>query len=293
MLRHVELFGKKVKVRTSACNKNGKTGGKIDYPYFNIYVRIADACNARCLFCAFRNMDKNFRFNYPKFLRVIEEIRKKALVNKVSFTGGEPTTNPLTLLKCIKHVKKRCSKTFIVVNTNGYKLSRLDDVDEINSISLSRHHYDDATNDKTFRTKTLSSERVAAFKNKHKIHLSCNLIKGLIDSRKEIVKYLEAAYSLGVNDIGFVTLMKVNRFCENKHVDFESIAFDGEDMIHNQERTNGNACRCRNYLYLPQKGNKTVKIYSRYYVDRDANIGSNLVFDGEHLRTNFGGNVIY
>lgn len=293
MLNYIKLFGKKVKVRSHLCTKDGKKGVEIEEPYVNIYVKIADKCNANCLFCTFRDIDEKFRFNYRKFFRIIEEIRQNAYINKVSFTGGEPTTRPLTLLKCIKHIKERCSKTFIIVNTNGYKLSYLDGVDEINSISLSRHHYDDKTNCSIFKTKVISGETLAAFGNKHKIHFSCNLIKGLVDRRKEIVMYLEAAAALGIHDVGFVTLMKVNHFCKRKHVDFKNIVFDGEDLIQNQERNLGSTCRCRNYLYLPQKGTKTIKIYSRYYVDKEANIGSNLVFDGKHLRTNFGGQIIY
>lgn len=293
MLNYIKIFGKKVKVRSHLCTKNGKQGAEIKEPYVNIYVKIADDCNAKCLFCTFRNKKERFRFNYLKFLRIIEEVRKNAYINKVSFTGGEPTTKPLTLLKCIRTIRDRCSKTFIVVNTNGYKLNRLDDVEEINSISLSRHHYDDEKNCQVFRTKAISSKKLAAFRDKHKIHLSCNLIKGLIDHRKEIVNYLEAAKALDIYDIGFVTLMKVNRFCERKHVDFKSIDFETEGMINNQERCFGISCRCRNYLYIPKTGSRVIKIYSRYYVDRNANIGSNLVFDGEHLHANFGGGIIY
>lgn len=58
-----------------------------------------------------------------------------------------------------------------------------------------------------------------------KIHLTCNLIRGIVDSEKAVIAYLEKAKSLGVYDVGFVSLMKVNKFCEDNHVDFSDIVF--------------------------------------------------------------------
>ena len=44
---------------------------------------------------------------------------------------------------------------------------------------------------------------------------------------------------------------------------------------------------------MPKKGNKLVKFYARHRCNHTTDIGSNVVFDGQYIRSNFGGKIIY
>ena len=75
-------------------------------------------------------------------------------------------------------------KVFTVVNTNGSNIDKLGTISQyIDSISLSRHHYNDIKNTEIFKSNKVPSETlIQAFPDKTKLHLSCNLIKNYIDS---------------------------------------------------------------------------------------------------------------
>jgi len=277
--------------RTEYCTLNGYDPTPVDHKYVNLYVKLTSVCMARCSFCTFCSGITHFNLN--KFQRTIDAILSDGIViNKISFTGGEPTLRHIRLALCVKYIKKVSPETFIVVNTNGIYLSQIPD--EVDSISMSRHHYDDRINYSIFDSKILPSRiGIELFKHREKIHLSCSLIKGYIDSKEEIYNYLEHAAELGVYDVGFVGLMPVNNYAKEHFVDIEKINLSSDRLIKNKEWHYKDSCRCNNYLYMPKKGDKLVKFYARHRCKYTTDIGSNAVFDGQNLLTNFGGEIIY
>jgi hypothetical protein len=125
------------------------------------------------------------------------------------------------------------------------------------------------------------------------VHLSCNIIKGYIDTKQKILRYLEYAASVGVYDVGFVGLMDVNEYATHHLVDFGKINLESPSLIRNKDwRMKGNACKCSNYLYIPKEGTKIVSIYYRHRCKHNVDMKSNVVFDGENLRHNFNGQLI-
>lgn len=295
-MHEIDFFGNVLKLRNQHCIKNGSNKAyKVEEPYVNIYVRLRNKCNANCEFCEFRGDTESFNIN--KFETLISEMKNKVKINKISFTGGEPTLN-LNLLETVLKVTNEIDPNiFTVINTNGINLMKLIKVSKyLDSIALSRHHYIDEINNKILGFKAPSREDIKRFQekisNKNLLHLSCNLIKDLIDKEEEILNYMEVASEMGVLDVGLVSLMRVNDFCKDNQVLFDSIEFKSDRILKNKEWKHKEFCRCANYLYMPKNEQNLVKFYGRYYCQTQ-NVESQLVFDGEHLKDGFNGKIIY
>ena len=280
------------------CVLNDVSISKAEHSYVNIYVRISNVCQANCRFCEFKNIGPD-RFNVRKFMKCIDLVRKETKINKISFTGGEPTLNIECLKRCINYIKKVDESIFIVVNTNGYNLEELLNIKEINSISLSRHHYNDDIHREIMRTDKIPSSDFIKNVNKSNIHFTCNLISGYIDNWMDVKKYLEYSANVGIYDVGFVGLMPVNRYCSDYYVDFSDIyrnddKFCIRNKIWKRIKNGMKICKCNNLLYLPKKGTNVVSFYYRErcnhkegsVYDRD------LYFDGKNLKSGFYGKVL-
>lgn len=293
MLTFVNLL----KFKHKSCVFNNIIEEEIPYNYINLYVKITDVCNINCSFCEYHNKEVNFTFDLDKFSYLIEQLTKENIhIHKVSFTGGEPTLSYHTLFACLKVLKELKYKPFIVVNSNGNNLVHLVEEKCIDSISLSRHDIKDNECKQIANGRIkLASDIKNIIKNSScsKIHLTCNLIKGHVQDEESVVKYLEFAASLGIYDVGFVSLMKINDFCRNNHIDFDDISFINKRIVCNKEWAYKDVCRCKNFLYLPKTGSKVVKFYSRYRCKNEMDSESNYVFDGKYLRSNFGGKIIF
>lgn len=288
----VDVFIDKLRFRSYDCSLNGNPPYKICHNYVNLYVSVCDNCNADCSFCVFKKKKNTIKPDFEKFKTILDELVGNGVaIHKISFTGGEPTTKTEVLDEYLSIVNKLRHKPFVVVNSNGYNLKWLHDNDIIDNISLSYHHYDSVSRYKLAKTESIVSDEDIKKYGK-KVHLTCNLIRGFIDSEESIIKYLEKAASMNVHDVGLVSLMKVNTFCMENHIDFDSINFKSQNVVCNKVWSCLDICKCKNYLYLPSVGNKVVKFYSRYRCKHTVASNSNYVYDGNHLRTNFNGEVI-
>ena len=56
---------------------------------------------------------------------------------------------------------------------------------------------------------------------------------------------MEVASEMGVLDVGLVSLMKVNDFCKDHQVLFDSIEFKSDRILKNKEWKHKEFCRCR------------------------------------------------
>lgn len=283
-----------IKFKQYFCSLNGNIPEKTSQKRVNIYVKIADSCNAHCPFCIYANKKSDFKFDYHKFFNIIDYLKSNnVFINKISFTGGEPTINIFPLSICLDYLNNH-PKIFVVVNSNGYDLDYLLEQPRVNNVSLSRHAITDNDNYSIFRTSSVpSANKIKTSKNKQKIHLTCNLIKGIIDSQTEIVNYLEHCAEIGISDVGFVSLMKTNKFATEHCVDFEDVIQETEDLIVAKTWKCEDKCKCKNYVYLPQIEKKLVYFYSRYRLKENVDTDGLLVYDGEYLRTNFNSNILY
>ena len=172
-------------------------------------------------------------------------------------------------------------------------------IDKIDSIGLSRHHYNDEINYSIFGTRTVANSGIirefqASSTNKYKLHSRCNLIHGYIDDIDSVKKYLENSAELGIIWAGFVTLMPLNQFCKDNEVCSKGLFSDTDfyrNELWNRFENNKLECQCADYLYVTERG-KIIKFYNRIFCNNELNAGQ-LVFDGEYLRQGFGGEIIY
>jgi hypothetical protein len=125
-----------------------------------------------------------------------------------------------------------------------------------------------------------------------KINLSCNLIKGYIDSPEEAKKMLDKTIDIGIPRIGFVGLMPVNKYSKEHFIDLEEIRIDSIPHVYfTKSKNRGQNCKCSNYLY--NRDGKILEIYMRNYMNPNY-CESSVVFDGQHLRQGFhDNNIIY
>jgi len=286
----VDLFDIKFQVKRYSCSLNREEPIEIK-PYVNFYININDVCQAQCRFCEYHT-ETSRRFDMEKLILVLKELKNKGLpINKLNFSGGEPTLNFEIIEEVMSHIDKGI---YVTLNTNGYNFNELASssiIDRLSCISLSRHHYDDTINMKIFKAWTPTLKDIEAFPFKEKLHLRCNLIKGFIDNQEEATIYIESLSKVGVYDYGFVSLMRINEFCEEHFVDYNTFNFDQTGRTHTcytQERKE--VCNCKNFLYYTKSG-ELVKMYSRvnHNIKYEAN---NLVYDINKLKKGFNGEVI-
>jgi molybdenum cofactor biosynthesis enzyme MoaA len=292
----MQIFGKEIQIKENGCNNVDFVGGKIP-PSVNIFVKVTNWCNCHCQFCS--NAKSNYsvaNFNLPKLLRIVQETQIKGIgINRINITGGEPSIVSNLIQEILEEFNKDNLKNIhIHLNTNGLlpQSQMLMKNQRWNSISISLHHYDNKKLTEICGIEV--SEKVLSFENidKNKINVSCNLIKGYIDSTTEIHKMLDFTLELNIPRIGFVSLMKINDFCKNHYVDFDDIEFKTIPNVYFTNSLNrGRDCKCSNYLY--NKDARILEIYNRNYVNQ-AYCESALLFDGQYLRQGFHNeNIIY
>lgn len=284
----VKLFDTEIEVKKYACSLNKGPADRID-PYVNLYININDVCQANCSFCEYHKETKR-KFDLDKLKYTIKELNSRGIaVNKVNFSGGEPMINP----DLIEEIIPLLPEVYVTINTNGFNFNKTDKIaSKVDCISLSRHHYDDDVNDEIFKCNTPSLERVASFSDKVKLHLRCNMMKEYIDSQDEAMTYIDVTSMAGIMDYGFVSLMKINPFCEENFIDHNILDWSSHERAHtcySQERSG--VCSCNNYLYYTKEGN-LVKLYSRASEDFKFE-ASNLVFDIDVVKKGFNGKIIF
>lgn len=296
----MELFGKEVPMKSIPCKRNGMDDGPSD-DYVNIYVRVTERCNASCQFCTFKENLNARKLDFYKLYYALNEVNKKVRINKVSFTGGEPTLVAQTVNDCLAMVKGINPKIYTVVNSNGMFIAKID-FTHLNSYALSRHGIW-VENDEIFGKNhemfantlpCISDDQMKSFDQsmKDKIHLSCNLIAGFVDSPKKMYEYINHYSKLGFHDFGFVTLMEVNAYCKSHKIDFRQLKLNEmPNTIRRVEFNDDEACYCANYTTYDDEGDLN-RWYARHYCD-STRANSTLVFDVDHLKIGFNGPTIF
>lgn len=290
----MNLFGHGIPLQASFCSLNGEPrGGK--EPQVNLYVRLTDHCQAKCRFCTFCK-DPNRVFNEDRLYFLLHHISKQVRINKVSFTGGEPTIFLPILHRVLKMTKEILPDVFTVVSTNGFALNDLN-VKNIDSIALSRHGIGTEENAEIFQSHAIPTEEyLAQYEHKDKVHITCNLMKSHINSPEKAYRFLEHYGSMGYSDFGFVTLMPVNDFTRAERVRISN-APNSVDLgkmprtITSKRWTRDQTCACNNYVVSTGKGD-LLRVYARETIDSNRCEGL-LVYDVNFLKIGFNGEVIY
>lgn len=292
----MEIFGKEIQIKTLGCNSIGVPGHPIP-PSVNLFVKVTNGCNAKCSFCSNANSNAvAIKFNIDKLFVIIREIQSKGIwINRVNITGGEPAIVQDLVTEILELAKTDdFAKLHLHLNTNGLlpQSQHLMSHPRWNSISMSLHHYDVNMLSQLYGVPIPESALELHNVDRRKLNVSCNLISGYIDSKDEVKKMLDFTISLGIFRIGFVSLLKVNEFCNSHFVDFDDLdILSIPNVYHTQSRDRGEDCKCANYLY--NYGLNILEIYMRYYAN-PYYCESSLLYDGEYLKQGFHqDNIIY
>lgn len=292
----VDFYGKQIAVKEFDCSLGTLNPERIS-PFVNLFVKVTNGCNARCLFCSNADAKPTYKtFDIDKLEDIVLKLKEQSIkVNRLNITGGEPSVvSPL-----VENILQRMDgKVFddihLHLNTNGLlpQSQELMRHPRWDSISMSLHHYDIDKLSELYGSKIHEDAFKFEEVNKQKLNVSCNLIKGYIDNPEEAHKMLDFALELGIPRIGFVALMKVNDYCKERFIDLEDIHIDTIPHVYFTKSMNrGKDCKCSNYLY--NKDLKILEIYMRNYANPQY-CESSLMFDGEYLRQGFhDNNIIY
>jgi GTP 3',8-cyclase len=229
------------------------------YANANLSVYSAQTCNARCAFCveelrpasrgnelaAQRTVEPDDGRWFAALDRVLDAVQP-GLQPSVSVTGGEPSKDP-RLPRVLRTLAARGARKR-TVTTNG---SGLLDVREgqrvvdwiagtgVMHLNVSRAHPDQAANARLMRYAegpTVDEMRTiagAARAAGTRVRLSCVLVAGAIASLEDLLRYVDFARSIGVDQVIFRQLMKTDprtvapnfvvRFSDRKRVALEPL----------------------------------------------------------------------
>jgi len=292
----VDFCGKKIAVKEFDCSLGTLPPERIS-PFVNLFVKVTNGCNAHCLFCSNAGaMPSTKPFDIDKLTVIILKLKEHGIkVNRVNITGGEPAVVSQLVAQILQRLEeKEFEDIHMHLNTNGLlrQSQQLMTIPRWDSISMSLHHYDINRLSELYGCQITDDAFQFRDIDKQKVNVSCNLIKGYIDSPEETHKMLDFALELGIPRIGFVALMKVNDYCKERFIDLEDVHIDTIPHVYLTKSMNRGAdCKCSNYLY--NKDLKILEVYMRNYAN-PLYCESSLVYDGEYLRQGFHqNNIIY
>lgn len=293
----MEIFGKQIRIRDYVCSPTG--GFHCHNTKVNLYVCANSFCPASCCFCpGFKSRNK---FDLSKFKKALTELHNKDVINRIGITGGEPLANLGRLNDILMTINDVCgSDTYhISINTNGTNLSFLRDIESfsfVNDIHISRHAIRDAENDKIFgiRTPTVSQIKRECELTKDVFSLSCNLMRGYIDSPKRLREYLDMAIHVGAYQVGFVSLMEKTKACKDLFIDYEDITFElyvKDGFLFENMSKDKKSCKCENFLYMNEDGE--IHFYLRRIFGGKQNCVKAFIYNQDNnLVANFGKDIV-
>lgn|GEM_PF-299079 len=272
-------------------------------PFVNLYAKVTAGCNARCPFCCNAMMPpEGPGWDVDKLFDIIRELESQGIkVTRLMVTGGEPALVPERVERIIERLNE--TEFFHIhaqLNTNGLLSAsqRIMRYDRWDYISVSMHHYDLKRLSELYGT--VIPDRALEFYdiNRQKMNVSCNLIRGYIDSPSEARKMMDKTIQLGIPRLGFVALLPMNEWCNQHFVSLDSIGLEAMsdlmptfhkwDLPSNQPEA-APLCECRNFLYGTAE--QPLNIYIRYKSTPN-HCPSLLSYDGQHLHQGFGNDNI-
>jgi uncharacterized Fe-S cluster-containing radical SAM superfamily protein len=180
---------------------------------------IAQGCQAKCSFCFSHSsvsddvLQKKLNIQYIE--KVFIESKKRGAVRAVITGGGEPTLIPHhILLSYIVLCKKYFNKNVMITNGYTYSGPKIDELmrknllldlqqSGLDVLSVSRHGYDEDSNEKIMHLRTNVSLIGHTIKNnellfdKMKLRLVCVIQKNGVDSSETLEKYINWALQSG------------------------------------------------------------------------------------------------
>ena len=153
-MEKITLFNQELTVKNELCGTNPNKTKKA-HAQLRLYVKLTDNCNANCLFCANGNTCDYGNIDLNKLEYVIRYLLSLDRLHGISITGGEPLLEYNKLFKLLDLIYCIDPNIEIQISTNGINLLKLleyPDINNLESIHISRHHYNDDINNHIFNT---------------------------------------------------------------------------------------------------------------------------------------------
>jgi len=297
----IRLFDQDLVVKNELCTTNPKEPKK-GRAKLRLYVKLTDNCNAHCAFCANENSCDYGNIDFNKLEYVIRYLISIDRLHGISITGGEPMIEYNKLFQLLDLIYSVDPSIEVQISTNGINLLKLKEYPNVNnleSIHISRHHYDDEANNQIFRSNLVASSRDIVdlqehLKDKKIININTIVMKDYISNLEEIKRMLDHVGELGVYKNGFISLMRCNPYAEQHFINFNDIFnnLDGS-FFKGHHFYSREYCECLDGIYLT-KYNKLVEFYARMVKDCTCPYTTQLVYTSNNQVTaGFGKKLIY
>ena len=301
--RLVNILEKEVSVKNYICSADGvhykKKPGKVK---LQLTVCPTSYCPGNCPFCIAKDTKAKRKLDIDKFAHVMRRLKEEDRVRGVKISGGEPFYDVGLLNEVVSVLFEVFGYVFEVsISTNGIGLERLHEIKELSrleTIHISRHHYDDGINESLFGGAFVPSvdklkEIVSSVDFKDIFVFNCMLLKGYIDSPEEAHKFLDFAIEMGVPKVGFMTCSPINDFAASRTIPYEFVINDDDPtLLFIRRFFEYDICRCRDGVYASADG-EIVEFYVRSTNTSDCGYARGLVYDADdHLRAGVGGEII-
>ena len=300
-MKTINLFGHDIIVRDTLCSTDSKDLKVVD-PSLRLYIKLTDACNADCLFCDNKESRDFGNLDFRKLEFVIRYLLDRGLLHGISITGGEPMMNPDKMNMLLNLIYGIDPNMEVAISTNGYNLRSFLDMEHVNkleSIHISRHHYDDEVNYSIFGSREVAStEDIVALQegldDKRIININTLVMKDYIEDLAGIKRMLNYVGDVGVYKNGFVSLMKCNQFSKDHFINFNDIFSSLDESFYlGHHFYNGEYCECVDGVYLTDN-ERMVEFYARMVKDCSCPYTTQLVYTSDNKVTaGFGKKLLY
>jgi len=300
-MEKINLFNNELIVKDYLCTSNPSVYQKSN-PSLRLYIKLTDYCNADCMFCANKSSEDFGSLDLKKIEFVIRYLVSKNAIHSIGITGGEPMLNPEKLNNLINLIFSIDTKLEVQVSTNGYNLKEFKNFDRVNdleSIHISRHYYNDNINYQIFNSNKIASKddiiSLQEFLDDKKIiNINTIVMKDYINSLKEIKNMLNHVGDMNVYKNGFVSLMKCNDYSKEKFINFNDIFNNLDDnFFKGHHFYSKEYCECIDGVYLTNN-NKLVEYYARMVKECNCPYVNQLVYTSDNkLKAGFTGKVLY
>ena len=300
--RRIELFGKQLEVKAQVCSPDGlHYRPKKDPIRLQLSVSPSAYCPAACPFCVAGQPKDRRKIDPDKLRRVLLALKERELVRGVSITGGEPFSELELLDEVICLLFEIFGPSLeLAVNTNGYRLAemhRLRHLEKLESIHISRHHYDDKRNRALFGGGPVPDGRelreiMDTVSYKDLFVFNCLLLRDGIGTPEEAHRFLNLAIETGAPKVGFVTCIPCNDYAREQSVPYESvIRRDDPGLLFIRHFYDHEDCHCSDGVYLSPAG-RLIEFYGRSTARTYACCRGLSYETDDHLHAGFGGEIL-